>query len=109
MRTLLQVLVLVSVVAYAIWLVTANGLPVKVTLLPGTTLLEVSAWLLLLGAFVSGALLVGLGLAWPLLRLRLRVRRQSRSIARLEQEVHGLRTLPLTEETSPGGASAQEG
>ena len=40
-------------------------------------------------------------LAWPLFRLRMRVRRQERGIDELEQEIHGLRTLPISDEAAP--------
>jgi hypothetical protein len=36
---------------------------------------------------------------WPLVRLKLHTRRHQRRIAELEQEVHGLRTLPITTDT----------
>ena len=71
---------------------------------------QVQVGLLLLCAFLTGGALMGALLSLPLLRLRLRVRRQSRRVTRLEQEVHGLRTLPLTEpDEQETTASAEEG
>ncbi len=62
------------------------------------TVPEVPLWAALIGATASGALLALFALSPSLVRLRLRTRRQTRSIAELEQEVHGLRTLPLSDE-----------
>ena len=60
---------------------------------------QVPLWMALFSSAIVGAALVVGFLSWPLLRMRLRVRRQERSIGELEQELHGLRTLPLSEET----------
>ena len=60
---------------------------------------EVPLWMVLFSSAIVGAAL-GVGfLSWPLFRMRLRLRKQERSIDELEQEIHGLRTLPLSEET----------
>ena len=103
MRGLVVLGIVVAVAAVAVFLVSGNAQPVTVNLL--VTQAEVSVWRVLLGSFVSGGLVIGLLLTWPYLRLRLRVRTQARQITRLEQEVHGLRTLPLPDEES----GAQEG
>ena len=103
MRGLVLLGIVVAVAAVAVFLVSGNAQPVTVNLL--VTQAEVSVWRVLLGSFVSGGLVIGLLLTWPYLRLRLRVRTQARQITRLEQEVHGLRTLPLPDEES----GAQEG
>ena len=60
---------------------------------------EVPVWMALFSSAIVGAALAVGFLSWPLLRTRLRVRRQARNIDELEQELHGLRTLPLSEET----------
>ena len=60
---------------------------------------EVPVWMALFSSAIVGAALAVSFLSWPLLRTRLRVRRQARNIDELEQELHGLRTLPLSEET----------
>jgi uncharacterized membrane protein YciS (DUF1049 family) len=93
----------VVVAAVAVFLVSGNSAPVALNLL--VTVTEVPLWSVLLGSFVSGGLIIGLLVTWPYLRLRLRARTQARQITRLEQEVHGLRTLPLPDEES----GAQEG
>jgi uncharacterized membrane protein YciS (DUF1049 family) len=102
MRTLLYIGVVVLVVAFAILLVVNNMQEVSLNL-PLVQPVTVALWRVLLGSFLIGAVLVGAGMSWPYLRLRLRARTQARQIARLEQEVHGLRTLPLPDEES--GAS----
>lgn len=107
MRTLIWIVLLGGVVAYAVYL----GMQLEGTVdldflfvqLPGAPL-----WSVVLGAFGLGGLLTGLSVAWPLLRLRLGVRRQGRQINRLEQEVHGLRTLPLTDD-EPVASKAEQG
>jgi hypothetical protein len=44
-------------------------------------------------------------LVWPLLRLKMQSRRQSKRMAELEQELHGLRTLPIASDVaSPSSA-----
>lgn len=55
-------------------------------------------WAVIAGGVVLGAILATALLSWPMIRGRLQLRRQSQRIARLEQEVHGLRTQPLTED-----------
>ncbi len=67
-----------------------------------------------LGTIVLGALLLGVGVTalaffWPTVRVRLRLRRESRRVAQLEQEVHGLRTLPLSEGDEAKAVEAREG
>ncbi len=107
MRTLIWIVLLGGVVAYAVYL----GMQLEGTVdldllfvqLPGTPL-----WSVVLGAFGLGAILTGLSVAWPLLRLRLGARRQGRQINRLEQEVHGLRTLPLTDD-EPVASKVEQG
>lgn len=98
----------VTVAAYAVYVTTQNGAPVSIDLL-FTTASGVPAWSVLLGSFAAGAIASGLALAWPLLRLRFKVRRQTRRVARLEQEVHGLRTLPLSPEEPTTTGRAREG
>jgi hypothetical protein len=39
--------------------------------------------------------------SWPLTRAKLTTRRQAKRIAQLEQEIHGLRTLPIATEGAP--------
>jgi uncharacterized membrane protein YciS (DUF1049 family) len=97
MRTLIWIVLLACVVGYAVYLGRqlegAVDLDLLFMQLPGVPL-----WSVVLCAFGLGAGMVGLSVAWPLLRLRLGVRRAGRQISRLEQEVHGLRTLPLSDD-----------
>ncbi len=98
----------VAVIAYSVYLVTQNGQPVAIDLL-FTSVAGAPAWSLLLVSFAAGASLTALVLSWSLLRLRLSVRRQTRRVTRLEQEVHGLRTLPLSPEEPAPSDLAREG
>ena len=102
MKGLLLLAAVVGVAVAAVLLATQNDAPVTVNLLV-FTVHDVPLWRVLLGAFVAGGTVVALVLSWPYLRLRLRVRGQARQITRLEQEVHGLRTLPLPDEESVAG------
>jgi hypothetical protein len=43
-------------------------------------------------------------LVWPITRAKMQTRRQAKRIAELEQEVHGLRTLPIARDAA-GAAS----
>jgi uncharacterized integral membrane protein len=64
-------------------------------------------WAAMVGGAVVGAAASLVLVAWPLLRLKLHARRHQKRIAELEQEVHGLRTLPITTDT-PRPTSAQK-
>jgi uncharacterized integral membrane protein len=105
-RNVLWIGVVIAVAAYAIYVAISNGDRVSFDLLffraEGVPL-----WLLVLGAFVLGAALTGAVATLALVQLRFRLRGQRREIGRLEQEVHGLRTLPL--EPEDAGARAREG
>ena len=92
--TLVVAAVLAALVVYA---VLSNGTEVIVNL-------PFIAWpTKLWGAMVAsarvGAALASLLFAWPLARTKLQSRRQARRIAQLEQEIHGLRTLPIAGES----------
>jgi uncharacterized membrane protein YciS (DUF1049 family) len=104
MRGLAVLGIVIGVAAVAVFLVSGNDQLVPVNLL-AIKMEAVPLWRVLLGSFVAGGLVIGLLVTWPYLRLRLRARTQARQISRLEQEVHGLRTLPLPDEES----GAQEG
>jgi len=73
------------------------------------TLEQHSLGLLVLGAFLIGVGLTALVFTWPIIRVRLRLRRESRRVAQLEQEVHGLRTLPLSDDDEAKAVEAREG
>ena len=108
MKGLAGLAVAVAVIAYAVYVVSQNGQPVTIQLL-FTSVVGAPVWSLLLGSFAAGVSLTALAFSWPLLRLRLAVRRQTRHVTRLEQEVHGLRTLPLSLEEPAPSDLAPEG
>lgn len=94
------IVVLATVVLAAVaaaWLTFQNHELVTVHLIL-VSFADVPLWGVLLGSFLCGGVVVALILSWPYTRLRLRARSQARHITRLEQEVHGLRTLPLPDE-----------
>ena len=108
MRLIAAIGIVVVLAAYGAYLGSANLDP-EVTLELGFTSLELALWQALLGSFTVGVGGVLLGFGWPVIRMRLRVRRQARQIRELEQEIHGLRTLPLIEEENAEPATAREG
>ena len=55
-------------------------------------------WGAMLASTIVGAAAALVLVTWPLLRLKLQSRRHSKRIAELEQELHGLRTLPIASE-----------
>ena len=56
-------------------------------------------WGVMVGSALVGAAFATLLFAWPLARAKLATRRQTKRIAQLEQEIHGLRTLPIASES----------
>ena len=99
---------LIAVTLYAALLVSSNSATILLNL-PLIQEVETTLWMGVLAAFVSGALLIGLVSAFSILRLRLELRRRNQEIATLEQEVHGLRTMPLEARAPTGQASALKG
>ncbi len=61
-------------------------------------------WAAMVASAVFGAGAAMLLTSWPLLRLKLQSRRHAKRIAQLEQEIHGLRTLPIASDASPQSA-----
>jgi uncharacterized integral membrane protein len=92
------VFIVLAVVACVGWFVYQNTDQIPTIDLLIISASEVPLWMALFSSAIIGAGVTLLLLAWPLFRLRLRVRRQERSIGELEQEIHGLRTLPLSGE-----------
>lgn len=101
MRTWAAVVAAVSVVLGLVWFSVRNNQRIEGVDLIYTTIPELPLWLLILTCVALGALVSFLLTSVPLLRLRLRARRASKRIAKLEQEVHGLRTVPLADEAPP--------
>ena len=110
MRSIVAIGLAVMAAAYAVYVSYSNDTTAPLSLLPFTAPVQLPLGVVVLSAFVAGGAAAALLLAWPLLRLRLRLRGQSRRVTRLEQEVHGLRTLPLADadEHEPT-ASVREG
>jgi uncharacterized integral membrane protein len=52
-------------------------------------------WAAMVASAIVGAAAAMLLTTWPLVRLKLQSRRHAKRIAQLEQEIHGLRTLPI--------------
>jgi uncharacterized integral membrane protein len=55
-------------------------------------------WAAMVASAIVGAGATLLLTTWPLVRLKLQSRRHIKRIAQLEQELHGLRTLPIASE-----------
>lgn len=108
MRSIASISIVVILGAYGAYLVSANLEP-EVTLQLGFTSLGLALWQALIGSFVAGVVGVVLAFGWPVIRIRLRVRRQVRQVRELEQEIHGLRTLPLIDDETAETRTATEG
>ena len=64
-------------------------------------------WAAMVASALLGAAATLLLTSWPLVRLKLESRRHTKRIAQLEQEIHGLRTLPIAGEAA-GSSSVQK-
>ncbi len=91
------------VAAIVVALVVGNGEPITVNLL--LVQWPTKVWGALVAAAAFGAVVAALMLSWPVVRLKVQTRRQSKRIAELEQEIHGLRTLPIANDAA-GASSA---
>ncbi len=105
MRAWGTVLVGALLAALVVTLVVKNGDPVVVNLLVAEWPTKV--WGAMVASAIVGAALSAFLLVWPLLRLKMRGRKHQKRIAELEQEVHGLRTLPIANDTV-NSSSAQK-
>jgi uncharacterized integral membrane protein len=99
-KTIVALALALVLAGYAVYVALWNDQGVDVRLL-FASIEQVGLGVVVLCSFLVGAVVASLALVWPILRLRLRVRSQSRRVTRLEQEVHGLRTLPLEESDEP--------
>ena len=103
MRTVIRLGLLVLVVGYSVALVHRNDQAVPVDLI-FHQLADTGTGVLILVSLLLGSIAAVLVCSFPIIRLRLRERRSTRRIAELEQELHGLRTLPLSDESGTGEA-----
>jgi uncharacterized integral membrane protein len=65
-------------------------------------------WAAMVASAIVGAAASLVLVTWPLLRLKLQTRRHTKRIAQLEQEVHGLRTLPIASDEGASPPKAQK-
>ena len=105
MRFWVGLVAAIAAVILVVMLVLRNGDQVNVDLL--AFIWPTKLWAAMVASALVGAGLTALVLAWPLARLKLHTRRHGKRIAELEQEVHGLRTLPIATDT-PHPSSAQK-
>ena len=92
----LGMVVVVIVALFAI----SNNEPVQLNLLFGT-FGPVPLSVFVIFAVLFGGVVTAAALGWTVASARMQTRRDARRIAELEQEVHGLRTLPMVEEPKP--------
>ncbi|NRA04440.1 MAG: LapA family protein [Myxococcales bacterium] len=107
MRSIASISVVVILAVYGAYLGSTNL--EQVTLHLGFTNFGPALWQALLGSLMAGVAGIVLAFGWPVIRMRLTLRRQARQIRELEQEIHGLRTLPLIEDEAAETATAREG
>jgi hypothetical protein len=93
---LLRVLLGVVLVAAGVALIMRNEVMTEVHFF-GDPITGVPVWQVMVVSLLLGAGVSAVACAWPLVRYRLRLRRDRLRITELEREVHGLRTLPLGE------------
>jgi uncharacterized membrane protein YciS (DUF1049 family) len=91
------------VAAIVVALVVGNGESITVNLL--VVQWPTKVWGALVAAAALGGLVSALMLSLPVFRLKVQTRRQAKRIAELEQELHGLRTLPIANDAA-GASSA---
>jgi uncharacterized integral membrane protein len=103
----LRVLSVVLLLGLGVALIAQNQKEIVSVHLMVVTFDEVPVWQALLISLLAGAGATALACAWPLTRYRLRLRRARQRMAELEQEVHGLRTLPLGEDEAEDAARAR--
>jgi uncharacterized integral membrane protein len=89
-----RLVIAVAVAAYLTLFVFKNTYEVQMVL-PFIAQGELPSWLICVLSAAMGACVTSLALSFPILRRGAQVRRDTKKIAKLEQELHGLRTLPL--------------
>ena len=98
----LAIIAFVVVALFAI----SNTQLVELNLLLGT-FGPVPLSVFVISAVAFGAAITAAALGWTVASARLQTRRDAKRIAELEQEVHGLRTLPMIEESKPDTPNAR--
>ena len=98
MRTWASVVFGVILAGLLVYVVISNNDIVVVTL--PLVKWPTKLWGAMVASAIFGAGAAMLLTSWPLLRLKLQSRRHTRRIAELEQELHGLRTLPIASDAS---------
>ena len=98
MRTWASIALAVLLAGLLVYVVISNNDLVVVTL----PLLKwpTKLWAAMVASAIVGAGATLLLTSWPLVRLKLQSRRHNRRIAQLEQEIHGLRTLPIASDAA---------
>ncbi len=96
LRRVTGIALFLSLLVGAVLLRDANDQRIDIDYVFGTVT-NVSLWLVLVASFATGAALATLILTTRLARGSLAQRRYRRAVARLEQEVHQLRNLPVAD------------
>lgn len=97
---------MVAIVIVALFAI-SNNEPVQLNLLFGT-FGPVPLSVFVIFSVLFGGVVTALALGWTVASARMQGRRDARRIAELEQEVHGLRTLPMVEETKPDALAPRD-
>ena len=111
LRRLLSFGLLVAALVAGYRLAQANGELVTLDLIY-TQIPDVAQWMVVGGAFLTGAVLAVLLTLYQMAKLGLVARRYRKAVRGLESEIHQLRNLPLAEEeasATPAGTGAQRG
>ena len=106
MRTWVSIGALILFALGVGYFVSANQQEVSVYVL-GKEFKDTRLWVALLSSLLLGASLTLAACSWPLARLKISARRDRKRIGELEQEVHGLRTLPIASDAA-SSSSAQK-
>jgi uncharacterized integral membrane protein len=106
MRTWASIAFAVLLAGLLVYVVISNNDLVMVTL----PLLKwpTKLWAAMVASAIVGAGATLLLTSWPLMRLKLQSRRHIKRIAQLEQEIHGLRTLPIASDASTPQSASQK-
>jgi uncharacterized integral membrane protein len=106
MRTWGTVIAGIAVAALFIFTVLSND--AEVTVVMPLLQWRTKLWGAMVASAVFGAAASMVLVTWPLLRLKLQSRKHTKRIAQLEQEVHGLRTLPIASDSAASSSSSAQ-